>query len=106
MVSQFTTTVITIPLTTLRWANLPTCFLIPSGEAGLAQDSVALCYQRRVLDKTRLRNKLDQLKPETVTRLGGYSLIDFRLLMELYLIQRMPETERIVINTALSHTHL
>jgi len=106
MVSQFTTTVITIPLTTLRRANLPTCFLLPSGEAVLAQDSVALCYQRRVLDKTRLQNKLGQMKSETVTRLEGYSLIDFRLLIELYLIQRMPETERIVINTALSHTHL
>lgn len=55
VVSQFTTTVITIPLTTnQRRASLPTCFFIPSGEGGLAQDSVALCHQMRVLDKTRL----------------------------------------------------
>ncbi len=33
IVSQFSTTLITIPLTTnLRRASLPTCLLIPSGE--------------------------------------------------------------------------
>lgn len=72
IVSQFTTTVITIPLTiNRRRASLPTCFLIPSDEGGLAQDSVALCYQLRVLDRTRLQRKLGELTPETLTNLEG-----------------------------------
>ena len=76
IVSQFTTTVITIPLTiNLRGASLPTCLLIPSGEGGLAQDSVALCYQLRVLDRTRLQRKLSELKPETLTNLERIVLL-------------------------------
>jgi mRNA interferase MazF len=76
IVSQFSTTVITIPLTTnLRRASLPTCLLIPSGEGGLAQDSVALCYQLRVLDRTRLQRKLGELMPETLTNLEGIVLL-------------------------------
>jgi mRNA interferase MazF len=44
LVSEFTTTIIIIPLTTnLRRAALPTCLLIPNGEGGIDRDSVALC---------------------------------------------------------------
>ncbi len=76
IVSQFSTTVITIPLTTnLRRASLPTCLLIPSAEGGLAQDSVALCYQLRVLDRTRLQRKLGELTPETLINLEGIVLL-------------------------------
>lgn len=76
LVYKFTTTVITILLTTnLRRASLPTCLLIPKDEGGLAQDSVALCHQMRVLDKTRLLNKLGDLKPETLTSLEGIVLL-------------------------------
>ncbi|WP_271253375.1 type II toxin-antitoxin system PemK/MazF family toxin [Pseudanabaena sp. Chao 1811] len=61
-ISKFTSTIITIPLTTnLRRAALPTCLLIPSDQGGLSQDSVALCHQLRVLDKTRLIKRLGQL---------------------------------------------
>lgn len=61
-ISKFTSTIITIPLTTnLRRAALPTCLLISSGQGGLSQDSVALCHQLRVLDKTRLIKRLGQL---------------------------------------------
>jgi len=67
--SKFTSTVITIPLTTnLRRAALPTCFLV-IGQGGLSQDSVALCHQLRVLDKTRLIKKLGQLDLEAITNL-------------------------------------
>ncbi len=45
-ISQFTTTIITIPLTTnLKRSSLPSCLLIPKNEGGLNQDSVALCHQ-------------------------------------------------------------
>ncbi|MBD0307705.1 MAG: type II toxin-antitoxin system PemK/MazF family toxin [Microcoleus sp. T1-bin1] len=69
-ISRYTTTVISIPLTTnLRRASLPSCVLIPSGEGGLTQDSVALCHQMRVLDKTRLRNKIGEVNPELLVQL-------------------------------------
>lgn len=80
--SKFTTTVITIPLTSnLRRASLPSCIQIPSGEGGLNQESIALCHQIRVLDKTRLTKKLGQLEPDTIALLEttvlftlGYSI--------------------------------
>lgn len=70
IVSQFSTTTIAIPLTTnQRRASLPICLLIEQGDGGLAQDSVALCFQMRVLDKIRLIRKLGQLNPETLVQL-------------------------------------
>lgn len=69
-ISRYTTTVISIPLTTnLRRASLPSSVFIPNGEGGLTQDSVALCHQMRVLDKTRLRNKIGEVNPETLLQL-------------------------------------
>jgi mRNA interferase MazF len=69
-ISRYTNTVISIPLTTnLRRASLPSCVFIPSGEGGLTQDSVALCHQMRVLDQTRLRNKIGEVQPETLVQL-------------------------------------
>ncbi len=55
LVSEFSTTTITIPLSTnQRRAALPICLSIEQGNGGLSQDSVALCFQMRVLDKTAL----------------------------------------------------
>jgi mRNA interferase MazF len=68
--SKFTKTVITIPITSnLRRAALPTCIQIANGEGGLNQESVDLCHQIRVLDKTRLIKKLGQLESEVITAL-------------------------------------
>lgn len=59
LISKYTLTILAIPLTTnLRRASLPSCVQISKGEGGLASDSVALCHQLRVLDKTRLTRKL------------------------------------------------
>ena len=59
LVSQFSTTTIAIPLSTnQRRAELPICLLIEQGNGGLSQDSVALWFQMRVLDKTRLSRLL------------------------------------------------
>ena len=70
IVSQFSTTTITIPLTTnKRRASLPICVMINRGDGGLRQDSVALCFQLRVLDKTRLIKRLGQLDPQTIAEL-------------------------------------
>jgi len=76
VVSQFSTTIITIPLTTnQRRTSLPVCLSIQQGDGGLTQNSVAPCYQMRVLDKTRLIRKLGQLQPETVARLENVILL-------------------------------
>jgi mRNA interferase MazF len=76
IVSQFSTTVIAIPLTTnLRRASLPICMVIEQGDGGLAENSVALCFQIRVLDKTRLIRKLGQLRTETITQLEEVVLL-------------------------------
>ena len=62
LVSRFTRTVICIPFTTnLRRAQLPSCLLIQAGEGGLAQDSVILCHQIRVLDQSRLITRLGRV---------------------------------------------
>ncbi len=61
-INRFTTTFLAIHLTTnLRRASLPTCVFLPEGEGGLAKDSVALCHQLRVLDKSRLKHRLGLL---------------------------------------------
>jgi mRNA interferase MazF len=76
LVSQFSTTTIAIPLSTnQRRAALPICLLIEQGNGGLSQDSVALCFQMRVLDKTRLSRLLGQLSPEIIDRLEEIVLI-------------------------------
>lgn len=67
LINKFTTTVLTIPFTTnLRRASLPSCLKVSKGDGGLTNDSVALCHQLRVLDKTRLQRKLGELSPGTM----------------------------------------
>jgi mRNA interferase MazF len=74
-INRFTTTVIAIPLTTnLRRASLPSCLFIPQGEGGLSEDSVALCHQIRVLDKTRLQRRLEELSQKLLETLEGRML--------------------------------
>ena len=69
-ISRYTTTILSIPLTTnLRRASLPSCVFIPNGEGGLTQYSVALCHQMRVLDKTRLRNKIGEVNSDILVQL-------------------------------------
>lgn len=76
LVSQFSTTTIAIPITTnQRRAALPICLPIEQGNGGLSQDSVALCFQMRVLDKTRLIQKIGQLSPEIISQLEDVVLL-------------------------------
>ena len=68
VISKYTTTILAIPLTTnLGRASLPSCVQISTGESGLASDSVALCHQLRVLDKTRLMRKLGAVSSKTIS---------------------------------------
>jgi len=76
IIAEFSTTIITIPLTAnLRRASLPTCLLIQNGEGGLERGSVALCHQLRVIDKTRLQRKVAALTSEILTILEGKVLL-------------------------------
>jgi mRNA interferase MazF len=53
---------IIVPFTTrIRQKLLPSHVLVPAGEGGLTQDSVALCEQIRVIDHDRLIRKLGDL---------------------------------------------
>src|SRR5262249_37413268 len=66
-ISTFTSTVVAVPLTTvLRRAQLPSSALIPAHGTGLAEDSVALCHQLRVLDKARLTSRIGLVSPEVL----------------------------------------
>jgi mRNA interferase MazF len=61
---RFTTTVVVFPVTSnLRRARIPGTVVIPSGEGGLMQESVVLCYQIVVIDRQRLIQKLGTLSP-------------------------------------------
>ncbi len=76
IVSQFSTTTIAIPLTTnQRRAALPICLTIERGNGGLSEDSIALCFQMRVLDKTRLIRKLGQLSSKIISQLEEVVLL-------------------------------
>src|SRR5919202_5582256 len=72
LINKYTTTILAIPLTTnLRRASLPSCVQLSKGEGGLSSDSVALCHQLRVLDKTRLTRKLGTVGPKTISAIEG-----------------------------------
>ncbi|WP_308254903.1 type II toxin-antitoxin system PemK/MazF family toxin [Geminocystis sp. GBBB08] len=65
-----------IPLTTNQNRGvLPICLKISQGNGGLTQDSVALCYQMRVLNKSSLIRLLGQLQPQTITELEEIVLL-------------------------------
>ena len=69
-INRFTRTFLAIPFTSnLRRALLPTCVLISKGQGGLASDSVALCHQIRVLDKSRLRHQVGLIGDEVLAEI-------------------------------------
>ena len=75
LLNKHTNTVLVIPLTTnLKRASLPSSVLISKAEGGLAQDSVALGHQFRVIDKTRLKHKLGKVGQQTIATIEGRML--------------------------------
>lgn len=68
--ARFTSTVVVVPFTTNpRRAKIPGTVVIAAEESGLTQDSVALCYQMAVLDRSRLLNKLGTLSVQQLIQL-------------------------------------
>jgi len=69
-ITTYSRTVIIIPFTTnLNRAKLPGGVLVKQGEGGLLFDSVALCHQIRVVDKSRIERKLGTLPEDTVNKI-------------------------------------
>jgi mRNA interferase MazF len=67
MLTTFTKTFLAIPLTTnLKRATLPTSVSITAGEAGLHDNSIILCHQLRVLDQSRLIQRLGRVSQNTM----------------------------------------
>lgn len=56
----------------------PNEVLLPSGVAGLTQDSIALCYQIRTLDKRRLERQLGFLQ-DAALRAAVVAALQFQL---------------------------
>jgi mRNA interferase MazF len=84
LINPLTTTVLAIPMTTnLRRASLPSVLQISKGEGGLASDSVALCHQLRVLDKTRLRHKLGSVTPQTIAAIETCMLFTLGVITDI-----------------------
>ncbi|HEV2947440.1 MAG TPA: type II toxin-antitoxin system PemK/MazF family toxin [Gemmataceae bacterium] len=70
--NSFLRTVVVIPFTTnLKWAQFPFAVLITKGDGGLASDSVALCHQVRVSDKSRLVHQLGQISDAAMAKVEG-----------------------------------
>jgi mRNA interferase MazF len=81
-ISKYTVTIISIPLTTnIKRAGLPTCVLIPKNGA-LKNDSVALCHQMRVLDKTRFIHKIGELDKITLENIDKCILFTLGIVTE------------------------
>jgi len=60
--NAFLRTMVIVPFTTnLRWERFPFCVRVNAGDSGLHSDSVALCHQVRVCDKSRLLQCLGQI---------------------------------------------
>ncbi len=71
-------TAVSIPFTTnLNRAQIPGCVFVRRGEGGLQQDSVALCYQIRAIDKSRLQNRLGSLSDVTIKKIEDALKITF-----------------------------
>jgi mRNA interferase MazF len=65
--SRFTSTSLCIPLTSnLKRLGLPGTCSIRQGEGGLPQESVALAFQMRALDATRLEKRYGKVSTPTL----------------------------------------
>ncbi len=73
-------TAVIIPFTSqLQWRRLPTCVFVPGGTGGLRQDSVALCHQIRMLDKSGIGNHIGTLPPEVLREIEDVVLLTLGL---------------------------
>lgn len=68
--NAFLRTLVIVPFTSnLAWGRFSFCLLVSAGEAGLTSDSIALCHQIRVIDKTRLIRYMGRLSDATLAQI-------------------------------------
>ncbi|MEM7532653.1 MAG: type II toxin-antitoxin system PemK/MazF family toxin [Chloroflexota bacterium] len=70
-INQLIPVVNVIPITSRKSSArtiYPNEVLLPSDKSGLKVDSIALCYQVRTLDKSRLKNSIGELKDHSLRR--------------------------------------
>lgn len=73
-------TVIAAAITSQRdKSKLPTHIEVNSGSCGLAKDSVVLLEQIRTIDKRRLKERMGELDPASMTRINNALEISFGL---------------------------
>ena len=78
--NKYSPTVIAAAITSQTSKNrLPTHINIPSQEYGLMKDSVILTEQIRTIDKSRLKEKIGQVDPQTMTLVDDALGISFGL---------------------------
>jgi mRNA interferase MazF len=80
---RFTRTLLCVPPTTnARRLGVPgTCF-VRRGDGGLPEDSIALAFQIRALDESRLGRRLGTVAPDTVEALAGAVLAALGITLE------------------------
>lgn len=67
--TNFLRTIVAIPLTTnLKWGQYAFCVHVAAPEGGLTSDSIALCHQVRVTDKSRFIRRLGQVSNATLAK--------------------------------------
>jgi mRNA interferase MazF len=82
-INQLLPVVNVVPLTSRKSTArviYPNEVLLPAGVAGLRVDSIALCYQIRTLDKSRLEQDMGELA-DVVLRQAIHAAIRFQLEM-------------------------
>ena len=62
--------IIVVPLSTsvAQAGRGPSAVLLPQGAAGLGKDSVALCHQVTTLDRSKLTQRIGELKPTELSQ--------------------------------------
>jgi mRNA interferase MazF len=64
--------IIVVPLSTspAQRRRGPTAVLLPKGTTGLRRESVALCHQVTTLDRSKLTDRVGELPPAALRRVG------------------------------------
>ena len=78
--NRYSPTVIAAAITSRTGkAKLPTHIELSAGGSGLLKDSVVLLEQVRTIDKTRLRDKMGSVDPQSMSRVDRALSISFGL---------------------------
>ncbi len=75
------TTIVLAITSQIHKAKLPTHVEVKAAESGLQRDSVILAEQMRTIDKSRLRQKVAQLRPPTMRRIDDAMAVSIGLTM-------------------------